>query len=288
MKFRPPVYLTDEWGCPSGEPVIGLPFYLANPDLAQLEREMNDLEDAREIMMYLRHEAGHAFNYAYRLYNRPEWKHIFGWFRRPYRENYRPVPFSRNYVRHMAGWYAQKHPDEDFAETFAVWLTPRSGWRKRYRGWGAMAKLQYMERIARELSNVDPVRKKGRTDITVEEMEITVGELYRPAAEEVPIIDMATDADLKDIFHGVKRGKRARPAQLFLHEHRKAVVDKIAYWTGVQRPLVKRLVEAIETRIGELGLMADARREAEHLAEITVYASALAMNYLTNGKFVQP
>jgi len=288
MKFRPPVYLTDEWGCPSGEPVIGLPFYLANPDLAQLEREMNDLEDAREIMMYLRHEAGHAFNYAYRLYNRPEWKHIFGWFRRPYRENYRPVPFSRNYVRHMAGWYAQKHPDEDFAETFAVWLTPRSGWRKRYRGWGAMAKLQYMERIARELSNVDPVRKKGHTDITVEEMEITVGELYRPAAEEVPIIDMATDADLKDIFHGVKRGKRARPAQLFLHEHRKAVVDKIAYWTGVQRPLVKRLVEAIETRIGELGLMADARREAEHLAEITVYASALAMNYLTNGKFVQP
>jgi len=288
MKFRPPVYLTDEWGCPSGEPVIGLPFYLANPDLAQLEREMNDLEDAREIMMYLRHEAGHAFNYAYRLYNRPEWKHIFGWFRRPYRENYRPVPFSRNYVRHMAGWYAQKHPDEDFAETFAVWLTPRSGWRKRYRGWGALAKLQYMERIARELSNVDPVRKKGHTDITVEEMEITVGELYRPAAEEVPIIDMATDADLKDIFHGVKRGKRARPAQLFLHEHRKAVVDKIAYWTGVQRPLVKRLVEAIETRIGELGLMADARREAEHLAEITVYASALAMNYLTNGKFVQP
>lgn len=287
MKFRPPVYLTDEWGCPSGEPVIGLPFYLANSDLAQLEREMNDLEDTREIMMYLRHEAGHAFNYAYRLYNRPEWKQLFGWFRRPYRDNYRPVPFSRNYVRHMAGWYAQKHPDEDFAETFAVWLTPRSGWRKRYRGWGAIAKLQYMDRIARELSNVEPVRKKGHTDITVDEMETTVGELYRPAAEEVPIIDMATDTDLKDIFNA-KRSKRARPAQQFLHEHRKAVVDKIAYWTGVQRPLVKRLMEAIETRVGELGLTTDSKREAEHLAEITVYASALAMNYLTNGKFVQP
>jgi len=288
MKFRPPVYLTDEWGCPSGEPVIGLPFYLANSDLAQLEKEMNDLEDEREIMMYLRHEAGHAFNYAYRLYNRPEWKRIFGWFRRPYRDHYRPVPFSRNYVRHMAGWYAQKHPDEDFAETFAVWLTPRSGWRKRYRGWGAIAKLEYMDRIAKELGNVDPVRKKGHTDITVEEMETTVGELYRPPGEEVPIIDMATDTDLKDIFHGPKRGRRARPAQQFLHEHRKAVVDKIAYWTGVERPLVKRLVEAIETRIGELGLTADARREAEHLAEITVYASTLAMNYLTNGKFIQP
>src|SRR5215469_17045798 len=290
MKFRPPVYLTDEWGCPSGEPVIGLPFYLANPDLAQLEREMNDLEDAREIMMYLRHEAGHAFNYAYRLYNRPEWKHIFGWFRRPYRENYRPVPFSRNYVRHMAGWYAQKHPDEDFAETFAVWLTPRSGWRKRYRGWGAMAKLLYMDRIARELGNVDPVRRRGYPDVTVDEMESTVAEFYHQSIPEaIPIGDLALDADLVDIFNVSKRQKKAvRPAQEFLHQHRKAVVDKVAYWTGVQRPLIKQLIDAIGKRIGELGLRTDTRREAEHLAELTVYATTLATNYMMRGKFVQP
>jgi Putative zinc-binding metallo-peptidase len=285
MKFRPPCYLTDEWGCPSGEPVIGLPFYLANPVLSQIEKEMNDLEDSREIMMYLRHEAGHAFNYAYRLYNRPEWKQIFGWFRRPYRDNYRPVPFSRNYVRHMAGWYAQKHPDEDFAETFAVWLTPRSGWRKKYRGWGALEKLKYMDRVAREVANVDPVRRKWQTDITVDEMETTVGDFYHRSAEEVPIVDLATDNDLKDIFNASKRSKRARPAQQFLQQHRKSLVDKIAYWSGVQRPLIKRLIEAIEQRTGELGLLADSNREAEHLAEVTVYASALAMNYLSNGKF---
>ena len=284
-KFRPPCYLTDEWGCPSGEPVIGLPFYLANPALAQIEKEMNDLEDNKEIMMYLRHEAGHAFNYAYRLYNRPEWKEVFGWFRRPYRDNYRPVPFSRNYVRHMAGWYAQKHPDEDFAETFAVWLTPRSGWKKKYRGWGALAKLKYMDRIAREVGNLDPVRRKGQTDITVDEMETTVGEFYHRSAEEIPIVDLATDNDLRDIFNAAKRSKRAKAAGQFLQQHRKALVDKIAYWSGVQRPLVKRLIEAIEKRVGELGLMADTHREAEHLAEVTVYASALAMNYLSNGKF---
>jgi hypothetical protein len=136
-KFRPACYLTDEWGCPSGEPIIGIPFYLANAALAQLEKETHDLEDAREIMMYLRHEAGHAFTYAYKLHNSAEWKKIFGPFRRPYHDIYRPAPFSRDHVRHLPGWYAQKHPDEDFAETFAVWLTPRSNWRKRYRGWGA-------------------------------------------------------------------------------------------------------------------------------------------------------
>ena len=288
-KFRPNFYLTDEWGCPSGEPVIGIPFYLARPDLALLEKEMNDLETTREIMMYIRHEAGHAFNYAYKLHRTPEWKQLFGPFRRPYRDNYRPVPFSRNFVRHLAGWYAQKHPDEDFAETFAVWLTPRSAWRKRYRGWGAMAKLRYMDRIALELGHTDPVRRRGRTDITVDEMESTVGEFYRQSvAEAIPIADLALDTDLVDIFNVSKRRKGATPAGDFLYAHRKAVVDKIAYWSGVQRPLIKQLVEAIGKRIGELGLVADRSRESEHLAEITVYATTLAMNYMTRGKFIQP
>ena len=288
MKFRPLCYLTDEWGCPSGEPVIGIPFYLANADLSHLERETNDLEDTREVMMYLRHEAGHAFNYAYKLHRTPEWKQLFGPFRRPYHDNYRPIPFSRNFVRHLAGWYAQKHPDEDFAETFAVWLTPRSAWRKRYRGWGAMAKLQYMNRIARELGNVDPVRRRGRTDITVDEMEATVAEFYQRTNDDIPLADLALDTDLRDIFDASKRRKTAKPAHEFLHVQRKAVVDKVAYWTGAQRPLIKKLIEVIEERIDELGLFTDTTRESEHLIQITVYVTALAMNYMVRGKFVHP
>lgn len=287
-KFRPACYLTDEWGCPSGEPVIGLPFYLAHPDLSLLEKQVNDLEEGREIMMYLRHEAGHAFNYAYKLYRTDEWKRLFGSFRRPYRDNYRPVPFSRNFVRHLAGWYAQKHPDEDFAETFAVWLTPRSGWRKRYRGWSAMEKLRYMDRIAKELSSVDPARRHGHTDITVDEMQTTVAEFYRQSSNGIQIVDLAPDSDLMDIFNVPKRRKAGIPAQDFLREHRKMLVDKIAYWTPAQRPLIKSLVEAIEKRTGELGLYADAARHSEHLAEITVYAATLVSNYVNKGKFIQP
>jgi len=289
-KFRPACYLTDEWGCPSGEPVIGIPFYLSNPDLAKLEREMNDIEDAREIMMYLRHEAGHAFNYAYRLYNTADWRELFGPFRRAYRDNYRPIPFSRKFVRHMAGWYAQKHPDEDFAETFAVWLTPRSQWRKRYKGWAAMAKLLYVDRVARNVGNVDPIRRRGHTDITVDEMETTVGEFYRLSLpEEIPIHELALDTDLADIFNiSPKRRKGVRAASEMLREHRKPIVDKIAYWSGVQRPIIKRLVEAICKRVEELGLRVDVKSEANYLTEFTVYVTALAMNYLTRGRFVQP
>jgi len=288
-KFRPACYLTDEWGCPSGEPVIGIPFYLGHAALAELEKANRDLEGAREIMMYLRHEAGHAFTYAYKLHNSPEWKRLFGPFRRPYRDNYRPVPFSRNYVRHLPGWYAQKHPDEDFAETFAVWLTPRSNWRKKYREWGAMAKLRYLDRLARRLGNTEPARRNGRTDITVDEMETTVAEFYHQAPrEELAISDLTPDTDLREIFPVSKRRKAALAAGQFLHRHRKAVVDKAAYWTGAQRPLINSLVDAIEKRAEELDLRADEKRETEHLAEITAYVTALAMTYVTKGKFIQP
>ena len=156
-KFRPVCYLTDEWGCPDMQPILGIPFYLADPNLGKLERAIDDLEDSREIMRYMRHEAVHVFNYAYRLYTRSDWRAIFGPFDRPYRDKYRPVPFSRNYVRHIEGWYAQKHPDEDFAETFAVWLTPGSAWRRRYKGWPAMRKA----RAPTALNRGDDLMQRG-------------------------------------------------------------------------------------------------------------------------------
>ena len=288
-KFRPLCYLTDEWGCPSGEPVIGIPFYLAHTALAQLEKENRDLEDAREIMMYLRHEAGHAFTYAYKLHSSAEWKQLFGPFRRPYRDNYRPVPFSRDYVRHLPGWYAQKHPDEDFAETFAVWLTPRSNWRKRYRGWGAMAKLRYLDRLARQLGKIEPLRRRGQTDITADEMETTVAEFYHQAPrEEVAVKDLTPETDLREIFRVSKRRKGALPAKEFLHRHRKAIIDKAAHWTGAQRPLIRNLMESIEKQAEQFDLRADEKQESEHLAEITAYVTALVMTYVTKGKFIQP
>lgn len=287
LKFRPACYLTDEWGCPSGEPVIGIPFYLARPDLAQIEKENNDLESDREIMMYLRHEAGHAFNYAYRLHRTPEWKQVFGPYRRPYRENYRPVLFSKNYVRYLPGWYAQKHPDEDFAETFAVWLTPRSGWRKRYRGWGAMEKFRYMDRIGRELGNADPLRKRGDPDVTTSEMELTVGEFYRNSSGQIPLMEVTQDGDLTAVFDAPKKGKNARAADAFLREHRKAIVDQIARWTAMQRPMVRRFMESLEKRSAELGLMIDRRKEPEYLSEITVFATTLVMNHLARSKAFQ-
>jgi putative zinc-binding metallo-peptidase len=288
-RFRPVCYLTDQWGCPDGQPVIGIPFYLADPKLAKLERAMNDLEDEREIMMYLRHEAGHAFNYAYRLYITLEWRRLFGPYNRRYRDRYRPIPFSRKYVRHIAGWYAQKHPDEDFAETFAVWLTPGSKWRRRYKGWPAMRKLRYVDAVVRKIRDQDPVVSTGDFDITVEDMKVTVEEFYRRLARQNGAgASVALGTDIADLF--LERGRRRkgiRPAWEMVEEHRKTLTDKITYWTGVPRPTVRALVERIVRTCREQELFAEVGRESAYLVELTAYGTTLAMNYLTRGRFVQ-
>jgi hypothetical protein len=285
--FRPPCYLTDEWGCPSGEPIIGIPFYLADSKLARLEQEMDDLEDSREIRMYLRHEAGHAFNYAYKLYETTKWRDLFGPFNRPYRERYRPVPFDRSFVRHIEGWYAQKHPDEDFAETFAVWLTPRSRWRVRYRGWPAMRKLRYVDRMARTHGEIEPPVRLASTDITVEEMDMTVEEFFRANQPEIAAVDVALENDLPDFF--IRKGRRTkgiRPAWELVREHRANLVNKIEYWTGVRRNVVRALVDSIANVAERLQLYVDTKSEPTTLLELTAYATTLSMNYLTRGSFV--
>ncbi len=284
--FRPPCYLTDEWGCPSGEPIIGIPFYLADPKLARLEKAIDDIEDAREIRMYLRHEAGHAFNYAYRLHETLEWRELFGPFNRPYRERYRPVPFDRHFVRHIEGWYAQKHPDEDFAETFAVWLTRGSRWRVRYRGWPAMRKLQYVDRRAQALGGTEPEVRLASTDITAEEMDMTVEEFFRTTQSERPPVDVALENDLPDLF--VRKGRRRaiRPAWELVREHGPAVVNKIEYWTGARRSVIRSLIDGIEETAQRLDLYVDTRAQQVTLVELTAYATTLAMNYLTLGSFV--
>ena len=285
--FRPRCYLTDEWGCPSEEPIIGVPFYLADAKLARLERELDDLETDREIAMYLRHEAGHAFNYAYELYKTSEWRELFGPFNRPYRDRYRPVPFDRRFVRHLEGWYAQKHPDEDFAETFAVWLTPGSRWRTRYRGWPAAHKLRYVDRVARTLGAVEPPRRLAATDITVEEMDMTVEEFFRTTQPPTPPIDVALENDLPDMF--VRKGRRrtgVRPAGEFIRAHRADLVNKIEYWTGVRRHIIRALVERLEETGERLNLWVPLAGEDRTLIELTSYATTLSMNYLTRGSFV--
>ena len=160
-RVRPRFYLSSEWGVPFGTIAIAIPFYLASRELTELHAERTGHVEGLgrgELLRYLRHEMGHVVSYAYRLYEDEDWVKLFGSMTQPYREEYRPEPFSRRFVRHLPGWYAQKHPDEDWAETFAVWMTPGLDWRAEYAGWPAvLEKLEYCDRAMTALRDREPL-----------------------------------------------------------------------------------------------------------------------------------
>lgn len=287
--FRPQCYLSDQWGCPSGVPVIGIPFYLADPKLHTIEAELGDgAESEHEIMMYLRHEAGHCINYAYKLYETDEWRKLFGDYTKPYRDDFKPQPFSRKYVVHISGWYAQKHPDEDFAETFAVWLTPDSEWEKRYRGWGAMKKLQYVDAIARRLGRAEPGTKTYERDIEVDDMEETVLDHYRQRdlMDKVDVqMGEHLDQDLRNLFESP--GKAPAQAETLIRAERQSLIQAVTQYSGVSRAVVRSVLDHLLDRTSALGLSVEIDRSREYLTRLTSLLTALAMNYLYTDRFFE-
>lgn len=290
IRFRPKVYLTDGWGCPDRTPVIGIPFYLADRRLTALEQEQSgEIEDAKSIMMLLRHEAGHSVNYAYRLWRRPSWGEIFGPFSRPYRDVFRPDRMSRHYVRHISAHpygrtYAQKHPDEDFAETFAVWLTPRSAWRRRYRHWPAIRKLLYVDRLMKEVRGDIPRGVKERLFRPVEKISLLLVEHYGKEAERFRRAALGyVDDRLREVFPPV-RGAALRPAQGLFRKHHDRLLKRVVLWSMLSELEGRTILRKLESRSAALKLSYRPRQEAEKLLDVVSLAVGLAMDYAYTGK----
>jgi hypothetical protein len=289
--FQPSFYLTDGWGCPDRVPVIGIPFYLSDRRLRRIEEEQTgEVEDEKNVMMFLRHEAGHAVNYAYRLWRTPDWVRLFGAFTRPYREEFRPDRFSRRFVRHIDAahygrTYAQKHPDEDFAETFAVWLTPRSKWRARYRSWPALEKLNFVDAAMRTAGRQVPRRMGRRLVRPVESMGLLLADYYGQKAERLRRAAQGyVDDKLREIFPPVG-GKALRPAGGLFRERREDLVARVERWSGLEHEEAEALVTKLESRCATLGMQYRQRDTARRLMDATALAVSLAMDFAYIGRF---
>jgi len=201
-RVQPRFHLSTEWGVPFGTVVIGIPFYLARPELTALHGEqVGHIEgfNHADILRYLRHEMGHVINYAYRLYDMEAWVKLFGSITQPYREDYRPQPFSRRFVRHLPGWYAQKHPDEDWSETFAVWMTPGLDWRADYAQLPtALAKLEFCARTIASLG--EPLVTAAELDDDVSGIFYSLEQYYQNQPTDTEPGAAGLDGDLRAIF----------------------------------------------------------------------------------------
>ena len=291
LSLLPNIYLGDEWFSPEGVVAIAVPFYLAHPRLMALEKKiMLEVEGGSEdwCQRLLRHEAGHCFDHAYGFSKTRAWRRIFGSPDQEYApETYRPKPYSRSFVKHLPNWYAQAHPDEDFAETFAVWLSPATDWRQEYAKWPvAHAKLSYIDEQARLTADRPWIMAAKRLPFSADRMTTTLENYYarrrREQADEYPDF---YDGDLRRIFNGPQElPKRESGASVFMRRNHRLIVESVSRWTGERKFTIQQLVRKLEGRCENLDLRLGSDPARTSL-DVAAYLATLVTNYLHTGKF---
>jgi len=276
IRLKPHVWLSEEWFSPDGVPGIAVPFYLAHPRLERLERRiMREVEggNSRWFMRILRHEAGHALDNAYRLRRRKQWREVFGPASLEYPHRYKARPGSRRYVHHLGEWYAQAHPTEDFAETFAVWLKPNSDWRRSYAQWPALHKLRAVEELVSSVRGVRaPVRNQTRIE-PLEENTRTLAQHYRrKLARNRQYRRGLTDELLQKAFSAERPRRGAGRAAALLRAHKNSVIGSVARELGIERysvyQILRMLIERCETlRLYVRGSQRDAIQHSRWMLE---------------------
>jgi hypothetical protein len=290
-RVAPRFYLSTEWGVPFETVAIAIPFYLAHEELEEMHAERAghvEGQDRAEILRYLRHEMGHVVNYAYRLYDQPEWELLFGPMSEPYEDDYRPIPFSKKHVRHLPGWYAQKHPDEDWAETFAVYITPGSDWRAEYAGRPeALAKLEYCERTVYSLLDREPVVVDDELDEDVGDIEYSLAKFYRDLLPQKSRLGINLDMMLKSIFPAREAAMQPRAASQLLRRLEPDLLDNVFRWTGHFPDRTRVLVDHLAARAQSLDLSYHESEEPPITVALTTLVTSLAMNYVHSGDYLR-
>jgi hypothetical protein len=287
LTFRPHYWLAEEWFTPDDVPGIAIPFYLAHPRLAKLEAaQMLEVEggDPESCLRILRHETGHAIDNAYRLRRRATRRRLFGTPATPYPEYYTPKPYSKSFVQHLDHWYAQSHPDEDFAETFAVWLDPQSMWAVRYAGWPALRKLEYLDRMMRDVARRKPILTSKRQVDPISNLRRTLGELYRKKREHYGLDHPDFyESDLRNLFSDAPQYAKNLSAARFIGRIRKDVRGTVASFTDSYQYTIDQLIEKVVERCRELNLRLSDTEETTRI-DFMVFLTVQTMNYLHSGR----
>ena len=288
FRFKPFFWISVEWFTPDGVPGCAAPFYLIHPRLAELElRQVGEVEGgtAEWCMRILRHETGHAIDNAYQLRRRKRRQKLFGSSKIPYPEYYEPRPYSRSIVRHLEPAYALSHPDEDFAETFAVWMTPHSSWRQRYANWPAIKKLEYMDELMNEVRRKPPMTKRQTRVEPISELTTTLGEHYEERRNRLGLDEAnAYDRDLKRLFpRRTDDPDAANSAAAFIATNQTEMISKVTRWSGEYKYLIKQVLSEIQKRCVELRLAIDPDR-ADTMENFTIFLTAQTMKYILKGR----
>jgi putative zinc-binding metallo-peptidase len=277
--------LGEEWFTPDGVPGFAIPFYLAHPRLSKLERkQMLEVEGGtkRNSLRIMRHETGHAIDNAFNLHGRRRYRELFGSFARPYPNWYQPEPNSRDYVLHLPAWYAQAHPAEDFAETFAVWLRPGSPWRQRYQDWPALRKLNYVDRLMREIEGKIPINGSLDRVDELSKLETTLRDHYHRKREHYSFQGPPDyDRALRRIFSSEPSDSFPGAAG-FLVRQRRMLCHEVAEGTGAHPYAIDQMLLHMINRCRELNLRVNLPQDRT-CQMVLVALTAQTMNGIHSG-----
>jgi hypothetical protein len=288
----------------AGTTSISLGFYDCDEVLHELNRELRGFEYTfNDIVDLVRHELGHAFAYAYKLYRRKDFRDVFkvkGHYFHTYPATNRYIeranPWSRDYVNPSGDHYAQKHPDDDFAETFSVWLQPDYNWRRAYRHYpGALRKLEFVDKIVNEVRRTEPLIDQAPYLFEpLDEYDQTVAQFFRLRGTQ-RYRRRATgyiDPDLLKMFGRPPRRHARRSARDFVHadnfirKHKRDIVARVSRWVGTDEIVVKDLLDKCSARARALNMWVRKEEREKKLVELTTYVSyrcamfALSDSYL--------
>lgn len=289
LTFHPPCHLGDEWFVPVGIPVIFIPFFLTHDRLRHLERKLIlEVEGGtpEAFMKLIRHEAAHAYTYAYQFVRKRKWQQVFGKSSSEETPSfYRPRPYSRSYVVHLDDWYAQSHPDEDFAETFAVWLTPGLDWRKRYQGWPALRKLEYVDELMRSFIGKPPLPIPEFQVADYNFLNVKLKTYYAKKRKEYEhSFPDFYDNDLRQLFDANPDEPGRVKASAYLRRHRRDLENAVCKWSNENKYRVNKLLARLIDRCDQLGLKIKAYDPKQNF-QVASYITTLMMNHLFTGRF---
>lgn len=287
LRFRPHIWIADDWYTPDGIAGFAIPFYIVHPRLIKLERSMMmEAEGGRPdwLMKLLRHETGHAIDNAFHLRKRKKRQLLFGPTSQEYPEDYAPRPFSKKFVYHLDSWYAQAHPDEDWAETFAVWLTPRSAWKKRYEKWPAIKKLQLVDEIMHSIQRCAPINKEKFVDRTYKDIKSSLKNYYQKKMNRYQLDGPPFYAgDLYKIFSPDEKYQKNLKATKFIKTHRKDICKQVSRWTSQYQYTVNEILNDVIDFCQENKLYLKASAQKTKIDFIGML-TAQTMNYLLSGQ----
>lgn len=289
LAFHPPCHIGDEWFVPVGIPAIFIPFFLTHDRLRHLERKIIlevEGETPKWFMKLIRHEAAHAYAYAYQVFRKRKWQRTFGLSSAEETPSfYRPRPYSRSFVVHLDDWYAQSHPDEDFAETFAVWLTPGLEWRTRYQDWKALQKLEYVDELMQSLAGKPPPPLPEYQIADYDCLNVKLKTYYAKKRKEYEhSFPDFYDNDLRQLFDAGADVEGRVKASVYLRRHRRELENAVCQWTNENKYRVNQLLARLIDRCDKLGLHIKAYDPKQNL-QVSAYITTLVMNHLFTGKF---